>query len=61
MIDRCCKRCHGRLITLETSCTDPYQQSISWYRDIVQRCVCDHCGLEQDIIIDTVKQPEMSK
>ena len=56
-----CQRCQGRLIMLETYCTDPYQQSIEWYRDIKQRCVCAKCGLEQNVIIDTVKQPEISK
>lgn len=95
MIDVCCKKCRGRLVTLETYCTDPYQTSTKmpfvgfehneiqnlqsiienspsvvysknghtdeWYRDIKKRCVCSACGLEQDITIDRVKQPEMSK
>jgi len=56
-----CKRCHGKLIVLETFCTDAYQQSIEWYRDIKKRCVCSECGLEQDVVVDTVKQDKWFK
>jgi len=56
-----CKRCQGKLIVLETYCTDPYTQSIEWYRDIKKRCVCSYCGLEQDVVVDTVKQDKWFK
>ena len=89
-----CSRCQGRLIVLETYCTDPYQTSTEikevyfedneirnlslllthvqrnmsetivaqeWYRDIRQRCVCNECGLEQDVTVDTVKQDRRFK
>ena len=46
---------------MEIYCTDPYQQSIEWVRDIVKRCVCSRCGKEQNIIFDTVKQDKRFK
>ena len=56
-----CEKCGGALTVLETYCTDPYQQSILWVRDVKQRCVCDQCGLEQDVYVKTVKQDWLFK
>lgn len=51
-----CEGCNGRLIVLETFCTDPYSNGTEWFRDIKKRCVCDNCGKEFVITVDIVKQ-----
>jgi len=56
-----CEKCGGSLTVLETYCTDPYQQSILWVRDVKQRCVCSECGLHQDVYVKTVKQDRLFK
>ena len=67
-------KCGGRLIVLETRCTEAYQKNptqqgigtipkpaLDWYRDVVKRCVCGKCGKEQDVVVDTVKQDRRFK
>jgi len=56
-----CENCSGALIVLETLCTDPYSNGTEWFRDIKKRCVCQNCGREQDITVDTVKQDKLFK
>lgn len=56
-----CERCSGHLIVLETLCTDPYSNGTEWFRDIKKKCVCQGCGKEQEITVDTVKQDKWFK
>jgi hypothetical protein len=56
-----CETCKGALVVLETLCTDPYSNGMEWYRDIKKRCVCQNCGREQEIKVDTVKQDRLFK
>jgi hypothetical protein len=34
---------------------------MEWFRDIKRRCVCENCGREQEIKVDTVKQDKWFK
>ena len=56
-----CGDCSGRLIVLETFCTDPYSNGTEWFRDIKKRCVCDHCGKELEVTVEKVKQDKLFK
>jgi len=56
-----CKDCRGQLVVLETFCTDVYSNGTEWFRDIKKRCVCDSCGREQEIRVETVKQDRWFK
>jgi hypothetical protein len=56
-----CENCEGQLIVLETFCTNPYNKNMEWFRDIKKKCVCDGCGKEQEITVETVKQAKWFK
>ncbi len=56
-----CERCKNHLIVLETFCTDPYSNGTEWFRDIKKKCICESCGREQEITVDTVKQDKSFK
>ncbi len=56
-----CEDCSGHLIALETFCTDPYNKGVEWFRDVKKRCICDNCGKEQEITVETVKQAKWFK
>jgi catechol-2,3-dioxygenase len=56
-----CERCGNHVVVLETFCTDPYSNGIEWFRDIKKRCVCENCGKELEITVDTVKQDKWFK
>jgi hypothetical protein len=34
---------------------------MEWFRDIKKRCVCDGCGKEKEITVETVKQAKWFK
>jgi len=56
-----CEACNGRVTILETFCTDAYSNGGEWFRDIKKRCICDNCGKEQEITVETVKQAKWFK
>lgn len=56
-----CEDCSGRLTVLETLCTEPYSNGTEWFRDIKKRCVCDNCGKEREVRVETVKQDKFFK
>lgn len=56
-----CERCSNPVIVLETFCTDPYSNGTEWFRDIKKKCVCENCGKEQEITVETVKQDKWFK
>jgi len=49
------------IVNPDSNPTENIEFKLDWFRDIVKRCVCDKCGKEQDVVVDTIKQDRRFK